>query len=167
MTTEKDPLGKDQHEPGAKLDDGKILAGLISNFGQALLEVAKISTYGAKKYTRGGWQHVPDGVTRYNDAFWRHLLEQGGDLDKLDKDSGLLLQAQIVWNALATLELYIRNKKTPTVIEMKEATVTVGKVTLPATDVMLTIHNRCGFHKLDEQCVLEDGHMGPHKYGSL
>jgi hypothetical protein len=136
---EKDPLGKDQHEPGAKLDAGKSFAGLIALFGQALLEVAKISTYGAKKYTRGGWQHVPDGVERYNDAFWRHLLEQGGDLDKLDKDSGLLLQAQVVWNALATLELYIRAKHAPKIFEIKNATVEVGGQKLKATDIKVEV----------------------------
>jgi hypothetical protein len=71
---EQDPHGKDPHEPGAKLDLGKPFAGLLAHFGKALLAVAQVSTYGSKTYSRGGWQHVPNGVERYTDAFWRHLL---------------------------------------------------------------------------------------------
>ena len=36
---ERDPSGKNQHEPGAKLDDGKVKAGVLAKFGLALMEV--------------------------------------------------------------------------------------------------------------------------------
>lgn len=54
--TESDPSGKNQHEPGAKLDAGKIKAGVLGQFARALLAVAEVGTHGQEKYTRGGWQ---------------------------------------------------------------------------------------------------------------
>lgn len=103
---ERDPDGIDQHAPGAKLDDGKVMAGVLSDFSLALLEVAKVGTFGAKKYSRGGWQYVKDGIQRYYDAMWRHIL---GERHKpIDKDSNCIVAAQIAWNALARLELMLR-----------------------------------------------------------
>lgn len=104
MTKEIDPAGKSAHEPGAKLDGGKVLAGVLSDFSLALFEIAKVGTFGAKKYSRGGWQSVPNGIERYNDAKWRHLL----DRNLIDKNSGLLHLAQEAWNVLAELELTLR-----------------------------------------------------------
>jgi hypothetical protein len=106
---EFDPNGLSPSDPGAKLDANKPLAGLIKHFGLALLEVAKVGTYGAKKYSRGGWLQVEDGVQRYEDAFWRHLLVQ--DTEPIDKESGLSVESQIAWNALAKLELRLREEK--------------------------------------------------------
>ena len=103
---ETDPTGRRPSDPGAKLDEGKVLAGVLSDFSLALLAVAQIGTFGAAKYSRGGWQHVPEGYQRYTDALWRHLLAErhGGT----DPDSGLLHQAHLAWNALARLELMLR-----------------------------------------------------------
>lgn len=106
MTKEIDPNGKSAHEPGAKLDDGKIMAGVLADFSLALLEVAKVGTFGAKKYSRGGWQFVPNAIERYGDAKWRHLLAE--QHETYDKDSGLLHIAQEAWNVLAELELTLR-----------------------------------------------------------
>lgn len=106
--SELDPLGKNPHEPGAKLDAGKPIAGVLGDFGLALLEVAKVGTFGAKKYTRGGWQTVPDGATRYGDALWRHMLYE--QQEPKDPDSGLHHAAHAAWNALAKLELMLRQK---------------------------------------------------------
>lgn len=103
---EFDPSGKDAHEPGAKLDAGKPLAGVLSDFSLALTEIAKVGTYGAQKYSRGGWQSVPDGITRYSDALWRHLLKERHE--PADKDSQLLHAAHLAWNALARLEIMLR-----------------------------------------------------------
>lgn len=104
---EKDPHGKDPHEPGAKLDDGKIKVSLLFNdFPRALLEVARIATFGAEKYTERGWLSVPDGIKRYDDAKDRHILY--GAINPIDKDSGLLHQSHECWNALAKLELTLR-----------------------------------------------------------
>lgn len=108
---EKDPNGLNPHEPGAKLDDGKVMAGVLCDFSLALMEVAKVGTFGAKKYSRGGWQSVPDGIIRYNDALWRHLLAERHET--FDKDSGLTHQAHLAWNALSRLELMLRESEGP------------------------------------------------------
>lgn len=100
---ETDPYGKSPHEPGAKLDQGKIKAGVLHDFSEALFQVAQVGTYGAEKYTRGGWQYVPNGAERYFDAFWRHLLESRRQPN--DDDTGLSHLAHAAWNLLAVIEL--------------------------------------------------------------
>jgi len=103
---EIDPNGKSQHEHGAKLDDGKIMGGVLKDFSLALKAVAEVGTFGAKKYTRGGWQSVPNGIERYGDALWRHLLSERHE--PIDTDSKLLHEAHLAWNSLARLELILR-----------------------------------------------------------
>lgn len=103
---ELDPNGIDPHTPGAKCDAGKTLGGLLGDFSLALTAVAEVGTYGANKYTRGGWQQVPDGEQRYTDALWRHLLAE--QQQPLDGESGLSHAAHMAWNALARLELELR-----------------------------------------------------------
>lgn len=107
--SEHDPTGLDPHAPGAKLDAGKVLAGILSDFSLALKEVAKVGTFGANKYSRGGWQSVENGIERYSDALWRHLLEES--IGSIDEDSGLLHAAHLAWNSLARLELMLREVK--------------------------------------------------------
>jgi len=103
---DRDPNGTPQHAPGAKLDAGKPRVGLaLSGFSHALLEVAKVTTYGAEKYTPNGWVSVPNGVERYTDAMLRHYLAES--VDQHDEESGLLHAAQVAWNALARLELML------------------------------------------------------------
>lgn len=103
---ERDPLQKSPHEPGAKLDDGKPDASLLLSFGRALSAVAKIGTFGAKKYSRDGWEEVPDGINRYTAAMMRHLLKENEET--CDTDSDLSHAAHAAWNALARLELILR-----------------------------------------------------------
>ena len=86
---DKDPDGIGQHEPGAKLDHGKPRVDLmIYGFSKALMEVAKVTTYGANKYTPFGWCTVADPIPRYRDAKCRHMLQ--GVTEDFDKESGLL-----------------------------------------------------------------------------
>ena len=107
MTSEKDPNGISAHAPGSKMDYGKPRVGLmLEGFARALLEVAAVTTFGATKYSAGGWQYVKDGVDRYNDAKARHLLK--GYITPVDEDTKLLHLAQEAWNALAVLELKLR-----------------------------------------------------------
>ena len=99
-----------QHAPGAKLDGGKPRVGLVlGDFALALLEVAKVGTAGAVKYSDHGWLSVPDGVSRYTDALGRHLLAEGAG-EKMDPELGLLHAACAAWNALARLELQLRER---------------------------------------------------------
>lgn len=82
------------------------MAGLLNDFSLALTAVAEVGTFGAIKYTRGGWQTVPNAITRYNDAGWRHRLM--AQRQPHDRDSGLLHKAHEAWNILAELELILR-----------------------------------------------------------
>lgn len=93
-----------QHEPGAKLDKGKIRMGLVMHgFNLALQEVGRVGTFGANKYTDNGWKSVPDAANRYRDALYRHLMAP----DTLDNESGLPHLAHAAWNALAILQFYL------------------------------------------------------------
>ena len=105
---EKDPNGLNPHEPGAKLDQGKVEAALLHDFGLALTAVAEVLTVGRKKYSVSGWTKVPNGYRRYSDALWRHLLTS--KYEAYDQDTGLDHDAQIAWNALARLELKLREE---------------------------------------------------------
>ena len=118
---EVDPNGKDPHEPGAKLDAGKDRVGLmIEGFCKALRAVSRVSTYGARKYTDGGWESVPEASSRYTDAMGRHLLDHLGG-EELDPESELLHLSHMAWNALAVLELHLR-ETTPVCQEPSHST---------------------------------------------
>ena len=108
LVNETDPNGILPGEPGAKLDKGKLQASLLEDFSLALKAVATISDFGANKYSRGGWQSVPDGIIRYKDAFWRHLL--AGRHEELDTDSNLPHIWHLAWNLLAVIELTERER---------------------------------------------------------
>lgn len=98
-------LGINPHAPGAKLDSGKPDMALLLDFSLAIREVAKVCTYGAKKYSVGGWQHVEDGIHRYDAALLRHFFTTD---EPFDAESELLHRAHVAWNALASLELLLR-----------------------------------------------------------
>lgn len=105
---EVDPLGKSQHSEGSKLDAGKDMPWLmISGFPRALKEVARVTTIGANKYTPNGWKSVPNGETRYMEAFSRHMLDlaSGKQLDNGPGGIGTYHKAQMIWNLLAAFEL--------------------------------------------------------------
>jgi hypothetical protein len=108
MTIEGDPHGLEQHTYGAKLDSGKPDLSLLLMFGHALEEVGRVGTFGADKYTRGGWQGVASGHNRYTAALLRHLCKE--HYEEMDADSGLLHAAHAAWNALARLELILREE---------------------------------------------------------
>ncbi len=106
---EHDPTGRQPSDPGAKLDAGKNQVGLMfESFAHALEQVARVSTYGAQKYSRMGWIEVPNGQERYFDALGRHLLKYAAG-EKIDGESGLPHLAHAAWNVLAVLELECRN----------------------------------------------------------
>lgn len=97
-----------------KYDGGKapIFRGVIDYFPRAVSAVAGISAFGASKYAWKGWEGVSDGYNRYSDALVRHLIYEG-EGEVLDTDSGLLHAAHAAWNALARLELLIRERERP------------------------------------------------------
>lgn len=105
---EADPNGLHPNSPGAKLDAGKVRPSLVlGGFARALWEISKVGTYGATKYTDNGWMEVVDGDKRYDDAKMRHWLKEKMG-EKCDKDTNLTHLAHEAWNALARLDLYIR-----------------------------------------------------------
>lgn len=106
--TETDPNGKNPHEPGAKLDQGKLLPDLVlGDFSNALEEVTRIGTFGAKKYTDHGWLSVPNGKKRYSEAMMRHWLKMKKG-ETHCSDSGEMHLSHFAWNVLAVLELTVR-----------------------------------------------------------
>jgi hypothetical protein len=108
---ETDPTGRKAKDPGSKLDNGKVRVALVmSGFARALWAVCEIGTYGATKYSARGWEQVPEGRERYDDAEMRHKLREWMGEYK-DKDSSLRHAAHEAWNALAKLELMIRDEE--------------------------------------------------------
>jgi hypothetical protein len=93
-------------DDGYKHDGGKPMAGILKEFNLSLMEVAKVGTFGAKKYERRSWSTISDAEQRYEDALWRHLLAD----EDIDPESGLNHLAHIIWNAMALLQLNIRRR---------------------------------------------------------
>ena len=111
---ENDPRGLKGGEPGAKFDADKVRPSLILNdMPRAILAVAEVGTYGAEKYSEGGWKHVEPGIARYTDAMDRHRVKEG--IESHDDDSGLMHAAHVAWNALARLELMLREQDSNTI----------------------------------------------------
>ena len=83
---------------------------MLGEFSRALWEVGNVGTYGANKYTDRGWVSVPNGKERYGDALLRHyLLHRQGE--SRDPESECYHLAHLAWNALAILELALREEK--------------------------------------------------------
>lgn len=95
-----------------KYDAGKVGAyrGLVNYFPRALWGVAEVSTFGANKYDWNGWEGVEQGFERYKDAEMRHELKAAMG-EEVDEDSHLLHLKHKAWGALATLELYLRERQ--------------------------------------------------------
>ncbi len=94
----------DQHEPGAKLDNGKNRMALcLHGFSRAVIQVGEVTTFGAVKYTPNGWKSVENAEERYLDAAYRHMLASA--IEECDPESGLRHLAHAAWNILAVLEL--------------------------------------------------------------
>lgn len=83
---------------------------ITGGMARAMVEIAKVGTFGAAKYTDGGWVHVPNGFQRYEDAQQRHAAYRHMGQDH-DSDSGLLHLAHEAWNAVAKLDLYLREQE--------------------------------------------------------
>ena len=95
----------DHAVPGAKFDADKPRLGLVLlDFKHALNAVGRIGTFGAAKYSDGGWLYVENGEERYTSAMLRHLFVD----EDYDPESNELHAAHAAWNALARLELMLR-----------------------------------------------------------
>ena len=105
---------------GKKFDQGKapLFQGCLQYFPRALMCVANVSAYGAKKYdvpfSDKNWSRLDDAFNRYTDGLARHLTLEG--VSERDDESGLLHAAHAAWNALARLELLLNSMDEPVVI---------------------------------------------------
>ncbi len=115
---ELDPNGINQHAAGAKLDYGKapVAKGCLKYFPRAISAVALLSLNGAEKYAWNGWEAVDSGIERYDDALARHIVSEAieGEMDSVWAAQGkeVLHATAQAWNALARLELILREKET-------------------------------------------------------
>lgn len=111
--SETDPNGLELKTPGAKADAGKspVVRGALHYFPRAISACAELSSIGAKKYSWKGWASVSDGINRYGDAMGRHELRIEDDFSRRDPDTGVLEATAVAWNALARLELILREQK--------------------------------------------------------
>ena len=71
---------------GTKYDGDKLMYDLIP--AECLEELAKVLTYGAKKYAPNNWQKVDNFNSRYYSALQRHI-EAWRKGEKVDAESGL------------------------------------------------------------------------------
>jgi hypothetical protein len=85
---------------GNKFDDGKIRMELLPL--DALKEVARVLTHGAKKYAPWNWQKVENAGERYTGALLRHLAawQSGEVIDPETGEDKLPHIAQVACNAL-------------------------------------------------------------------
>ncbi len=90
---------------GIKLDGEKPRTDLVlGGFAKALLEVSKVGTVGAAKYSDHGWRKVENGLERYKSAMLRHYIALSTG-EEIDEETGMLHSAMMAWNALAVVEL--------------------------------------------------------------
>lgn len=110
LTNEK--LGLDSSQ-GVKYDDNKIQMELLPL--RELREIARVLTYGAKKYAPDNWKKVSNAKERYTGALLRHLTEyrEGNSFDHETCPDPLRHIAQVACNALFLLyfELQESNPK--------------------------------------------------------
>lgn len=98
-----------QHPGAVKHDGEKVdLTYLVEYFPRALEAVCWVAEYGSRKYSRGGWLCVKDGLARYTKALLRHFWSDRADIT-YDAESGMAHAAHRAWNDLAALELALRD----------------------------------------------------------
>jgi hypothetical protein len=95
-------------QEGIKYDAGKPEFSLLPPY--ALEEVAKVLTFGAKKYKPDNWRYVPGGEKRYHDALYRHLVEYTKG-NKIDDETGLHHLAHAVCCAMFIIDADVSGRE--------------------------------------------------------
>jgi hypothetical protein len=107
-----------------KMDVGKapVVCGFIAYFPRAMNAVALVSEYGARKYNDGeyktDWQKVPNGFNRYSDGIGRHMTKAA--IERYDDESQIAHLAHLAWNAMAALEIALKDGVNGTPVEMRQ-----------------------------------------------
>lgn len=85
-------------EEGIKYDNEKLWYNLIDPEFEE--DVAKVATFGLKKYGELNWMKVDNGSKRYYNALRRHLKawEKG---NKIDEETGFPHLFHVGWNVMA------------------------------------------------------------------
>ncbi|KKL85283.1 hypothetical protein LCGC14_1956270 [marine sediment metagenome] len=90
-----------------------VAQGVFAHFPRALREIAKVSVFGAGKHEVPmgdmSYTDVPDAENVYQNAEARHMLAEAIEGPRNYEDGDLLHKAQKAWNALADLEVFLRN----------------------------------------------------------
>jgi hypothetical protein len=96
---------------GIKDDKEKIKMELLPL--RELREIAKVLTYGTKKYAPDNWKKVPDAKERYTGAMLRHLTDwrDGEIFDPEAPGAELRHIAQVACNALFLLWAELEDEK--------------------------------------------------------
>lgn len=91
-----DALGEGQSSEGKKYDNAKPRPALIPM--DALMEVARVLSFGAAKYGEYNWQLVRP-TARYSDALMRHVMAYVGG-ERCDPETGMHHLAHAATNSL-------------------------------------------------------------------
>ena len=92
---------------GLKYDVNKVDYTFLQDWDLALAEICKLSEFGAKKYSRGGWTGILD-PERLKKAMLRHYFKESTGL--VDEDSGFPHDVAVAWNALGALQVRLQNE---------------------------------------------------------
>lgn len=112
MSYGKEYLKGPDFSEGVKFDTNKIQMELLPL--RELREVARVLTYGAKKYAPDNWKKVPNAKERYAGALLRHLTEyrEGNTFDHETCPDPLRHIAQVACNALFLLYFELQDEIT-------------------------------------------------------
>lgn len=97
---------------GMRFNAGKapVWRGFINYFPRAIEAVSRVSAFGANKYAWNNWQNIDDYYDNITDSLSRHLVNEAKGR-ALDVDSELEEAAHLAWNAMARLELIVKDRE--------------------------------------------------------
>ena len=104
---QKEKVLEQNMSEGKKYDSGKAKMHLLPP--KALLEVAKVLTFGADKYGEENWRDVADAQNRYASASLRHLFSHL-DKEELDEETNYSHLAHAICCLMFKLELELESK---------------------------------------------------------
>jgi len=113
-TEEEDKEEAGEELKGVKTDSSKVdISVLFKQFPRALTAVAEASAYGHQKYIEHdldmlNFTRVENAESRYRGALMRHERDRYTD-GYLDSESNLPHIYHKAWNALAELEMHLKN----------------------------------------------------------